>query len=201
MAILITASSTILVVGHASDVFAPAPPIPLTQTYKFQISNLTYYIKYNATAGMEVKAMYGDSSTNTIFIVLNSTSENGQFTIELPRQIIDSKNSIPASGCYITSTNNTNVYVPCGEDRPYDVIVSNYPDKSNPKHVDPIYKTFTPEARTLTIDHYQKGTSVTAIAGTYIVPEFSSVAVVIMAVAVAAMLGFSIFARKNILPK
>jgi hypothetical protein len=59
--------------------------------YVVKISNQTYPIRYKMTQGSEVEFMSVLPTANLLRIGVDSNSDNGTLTIELPRSVIDAK--------------------------------------------------------------------------------------------------------------
>jgi hypothetical protein len=121
-----------------------------------------YPLKYHLTGG---KLMGTSTEKDNMTLVVNVLStSNGNLTIELPRNVIDSKKQGNVD-------DNFTVF----EDGQYtqvsEIKNNNY-------------------ARTLMIN-FDKGTSVIEISGSRIVPEFGTFANGILAIAIAAIIGIS----------
>jgi hypothetical protein len=123
-------------------------------TFDLTIDNQTYPLKYNITGG-EVTSITADPAQAT-FLINVASREDGTLTIELPRNVIDSK----AQG-------NT--------DEDYAVFVD---DQS--KSFEEI--TNNNEVRTIEIG-FDNGAEKIEIAGTHIIPEFGPIATIIMGIA------------------
>lgn len=120
----------------------------------FKIGNKAYPIKYQITGGM--LAGISAEKDNTTLLVNVSATSNGKLTIELPRNVIDSKKQ-----------GNVDDNFAVFEDGQYSV--------------DDEIRTNT-QSRTLMIG-FDNGTSVIEITGTHIVSEFATVAVAVFAIA------------------
>jgi len=124
-----------------------------------KLGNKTYAIKYQIIGG-NLTAISAAKDNITLLLDVLSTS-NGRLTIELPRNIIDSRKQGNID-------DNFTVF----EDGQYvaaDEIRTN------------------PQARTLTVG-FDNGTSVIEITGTQMVPEFTAVAVGILAISTIGMI-------------
>ena len=128
-------------------------------TFDVTINNQKYPLKYNTTGG-EVTNISADPAQST-FLINIASSEDGTLTIELPRNVIDSK----AQG-------NT--------DEDYAVFIDN-----QPKAFEEI--TNNNEVRTLQIG-FDKGAEKIEIAGTHIIPEFGPIAAIILGIAIIAFI-------------
>jgi hypothetical protein len=123
-------------------------------TFDLTIDNQKYPLKYNITGG-EVTSITADPAQAT-FLINVASREDGTLTIELPRNVIDSK----AQG-------NT--------DEDYAVFVD---DQS--KSFEEI--TNNNEVRTIEIG-FDNGAEKIEIAGTNIIPEFGPIATIILGIA------------------
>jgi hypothetical protein len=124
-----------------------------------KLGNKTYAIKYQITGG-NLTAISAAKDNITLLLNISSTS-NGRLTIELPRNIIDSRKQGNVD-------DNFTVF----EDGQYvaaDEIRTN------------------PQTRTLMVG-FDNGTSVIEITGTQMVPEFTAVAVGIFAISIISMI-------------
>ncbi len=123
------------------------------------LGNKAYPIKYQITGG-KLDGLSAERDNMTLIANVSSTS-NGKLTIELPRNVIDSKKQGNAD-------DNFAVF----EDGQY--VVGN--EIGTNAH-----------ARTLVIG-FDNGTSVIEITGTRIVPEFATVAVAVFAIATSGII-------------
>lgn len=119
-------------------------------------------------SGGKITNMIADGNSNSVIIELDST-EAGQVAITLPREIIDSKAG--------------------SNDDDFFVVVDN--EESS------FEETKTTTARTLTID-FPAGTEKIEIIGTFAIPEFGSIAVLIFSVAILSIIGLSARSKLNI---
>ena len=124
-----------------------------------KLGNKTYGIKYQITGG-NLTAVSAAKDNITLLLNVSSTS-NGRLTIELPRNIIDSRKQGNVD-------DNFTVF----EDGQY---VAHDEIRTNP------------QARTLMVG-FDNGTSVIEITGTQMVPEFTAVAVGILAISTIGMI-------------
>jgi len=132
-----------------------AQTISDANTFDLTIDNQKYPLKYNTTGG-GVTSITADPAQAT-FLINIASSEDGTLTIELPRNVIDSK----AQG-------NT--------DEDYAVFIDD-----QPKAFEEI--TNNNEVRTLQIG-FDKGAEKIEIAGTHIIPEFGPIAAIILGIAI-----------------
>lgn len=129
------------------------------EAINLKLGNKTYAIKYQITGG-NLTAISAAKDNITLLLNVSSTS-NGRLTIELPRNIIDSRKQGNVD-------DNFTVF----EDGQYvaaDEIRTN------------------PQARTLMVG-FDNGTSIIEITGTQMVPEFTAIAVGIFAISIIGMI-------------
>ena len=141
-----------------------APPAPTTagggggnKTYSLNIGGKTYPIKYQITGnGNKLNNIIPQKDNATLLANIVSTSD-GILTIELPRNIIDSKKQGGTDDDYAASAD--------GQDTTANEIKN------------------TNQVRTLAID-FDKGTNQIEVTGDHIVPEFGSGSSAIAAAAI-----------------
>src|SRR5829696_1738490 len=147
--------------------------VTASNTFDLTIDDQTYPLMYNITGG-EVSSITADRAQSTLLINIASR-EDGTLTIELPRNVIDSK----AQG-------NT--------DEEYAVFVDDQPNDFEET-------TNNNEARVLEIG-FDNGAEQIEIAGTQIIPEFGPISAIILAISI---IGFIIAATKynklSLIPK
>jgi len=112
-----------------------------------------------------------DDDANSLILTISTTSD-GELTITLPRALIDAKIN--------------------GEDDDFFVLVDG-------EEVD-FDETATSTDRTLTIE-FPDGAEEIEIIGTFVVPEFGTIAALILAVAIISIIAVSAKTRLNVLPK
>src|SRR5918911_2571154 len=129
--------------------------------YELRIADNSYPIKYQITGtGNKVNNISAEADNATLLVNVLSQS-NGRLSIELPRNIIDSKKQGDVDDQYIVFR---------------DGQVTNFEE----------VKTDS-QARTLAID-FDKGTGQIEISGSKIIPEFGAVSTMVLAVSTAAMI-------------
>src|SRR5829696_3905178 len=138
--------------------------VTASNTFNLTIDDQKYPLMYNITGG-EVSSITADRAQSTLLINVASR-EDGTLTIELPRNVIDSK----AQG-------NT--------DEEYAVFVDDQPNDFDET-------TNNNEARVLEIG-FDNGAEQIEIAGTQIIPEFGHISAIILAISI---MGFIIAATK-----
>lgn len=114
-------------------------------------------IKYKITGGT-LNNMTGNQAETTLTAMINATGD-GQLTLQLPRDIIDSKNGT--------------------DDSDYVVFVDQIEDVAD----DDMGAT----TRTVTIN-FSQGAEQIDIVGTFMVPEFGSIAAIVLAVAIVGII-------------
>src|SRR5918992_2981950 len=168
-----TGGPTVIAEDNATNATATGGDTPNTtgpttvtasNTFDLTIDDQTYPLMYNITGG-EVSSITADRAQSTLLINIASR-EDGTLTIELPRNVIDSK----AQG-------NT--------DEEYAVFVDDQPNDFEET-------TNNNEARVLEIG-FDNGAEQIEIAGTQIIPEFGPISAIILAIFI---IGFIIAATK-----
>ena len=168
-----TGGPTVITEDNATDATATGGDTPnatgpttvtASNTFNLTIDDQTYPLMYNITGG-EVSSITADRAQSTLLINIASR-EDGTLTIELPRNVIDSK----AQG-------NT--------DEEYAVFVDDQPNDFEET-------TNNNEARVLEIG-FDNGAEQIEIAGTQIIPEFGPISAIILAISI---IGFIIAATK-----
>src|SRR5918992_252496 len=154
--------------ANATEVDNANTTVPRTvtgsNTFDLTIDDQKYPLMYNITGG-EVSSITADRAQSTLLINIASR-EDGTLTIELPRNVIDSK----AQG-------NT--------DEEYAVFIDDQPNNFEET-------TNNNEARVLEIG-FDNGAEQIEIAGTQIIPEFGPISAIILAISI---IGFIIAATK-----
>lgn len=136
---------------------------PSISEYSLVVEGDTYPIEYETTGGT-INSMFVRPSEDKLVVTLNA-EEDGQLTLVLPREVIDA--------------------VEDGEDIDYIVTIED--DSGNISIVDIEESENTDDARTLVID-YKAGTARIEIQGTQVVPEFGTIAGILMAVAIVGII-------------
>ena len=132
-------------------------------TYNLNIGGKAYPLTYQITgAGNKLNNVSAERD-NTTLLINTVAQSNGKLTIELPRNLIDSKKQ----------SNN---------DQPYAVW-----EDGQPKVADEINTKNNTQVRILAID-FDKGNGQIEIAGTKMVPEFGTIAAIIPAVAIIGII-------------
>jgi predicted secreted protein with PEFG-CTERM motif len=134
-------------------------------------------ITYSIIGG-KVISIRADVDSKSIIVELETTSD-GELTITLPRSVIDSR--LGADG-------------KSGTDQPFIILVDGAELLTMPS------ERATATDRTLTIP-FTDGTTQIEIIGTWVIPEFGAIAVMILAVAIISIIAVTARSRLNIIPK
>ena len=165
---------SVTIISSIAIAMASAESIMGSKTFDLRIDNQKYPLRYNITGG-KVSGITADSAQSTLLINIAST-DDGTLTIELPRNLIDSK----AQG------NIDDQYAVFIDDQPkqdFDEIINNN------------------QVRVLKIG-FENGAQKIEIAGTHIVPEFGSIAVIIFAISIIGlMITATKYKKFNFIPK
>jgi hypothetical protein len=136
-----------------------------------KVDDKTYPIKYNLTGG-KIDNMTAMKENSTLLVDI-TTNDKGTLTIELPRNIMDSKNPLNEDEDYVVFADGIQI----GAEQP----------------------TTTNQVRTLAID-FENGVEQIEIAGTRVVPEFGSLSTLFLAVSIIAlMLATGRYSKFNLL--
>ncbi len=128
-------------------------------------SSGTFDVEYTIRGGV-VKDMLVDSDIFALIVIIQS-DDDGTLTVELPRDSIDAKKSSGADDTYIILIDGVEV--------PYQEVST------------------SSKSRTITIE-FEGGDSDIEIIGTFVIPEFGTIAVMILVVAIMSAI---ILSRKN----
>jgi predicted secreted protein with PEFG-CTERM motif len=130
-------------------------------TFDLTVGDQAFPIEYMIDGG-SVENMTISSQNSTLGVSINST-DDGTLVIRLPRNVIDSKTGE-------------------GADTTFDAIID------NAEYVEPGENETTAEdIRTLSIG-FPSGSETIDIIGTVVIPEFSTIAVVVLAVAIVGII-------------
>lgn len=152
--------------GAATTEEAQAPAINTTggeewTTFDLTVGGQTLPIEYRITGG-SVQNMTVHGENQTLGITLDSMS-NGTLALRLPREIIDSQTAE-------------------GEDADFAAFIDNA-EYEQPGEIDEP----TEDARTVLIG-FPAGTGSVDVIGTSVIPEFSTIAIVVLAVAIVGII-------------
>ena len=136
-----------------------------------QVEGTDFMVGYEITGGKLI-SITPDVDANSLIIAIDAF-DDGQLTITLPRELIDS-------------------LTPNGDDDDYFVLVDG-------EEVD-FDETTTSTDRTLVIS-FPAGAEEIEIIGTFVVPEFGAIAALILAVAIISIIAVSAKSRLSIMPR
>ena len=165
-------SETTFEFGGTTEMTEP-DPMPGTQpnTYPVVIEGSEYSVPYSIMGGT-LSSIMPNMDDKSLLITISSM-EDGQITITLPRSVIDAMDG--------------------NMDTDFIVMVDN--EESND-----VEETKTASDRMLTIP-FSAGTETIEIIGTWIVPEFGTIAVMILVVAIVSIIAISARSRLSIMPR
>jgi predicted secreted protein with PEFG-CTERM motif len=129
-------------------------------TFDLTVEGQTHPIEYMITGG-SVENMTIHSENQTLGVTINSMS-NGTLTLRLPREVIDSKTDEGEDADFVAFIDNAE-YVEPGEIEPAE------------------------DTRTLLIG-FPAGAESIDVIGTSVIPEFSTIAVVVLAIAIVGII-------------
>src|SRR5919108_6006327 len=167
-----TLSTFCLLLIFCSSIIQTANAQGSNSTIDLKIDDKSYPVKYNITGG-KLSNMTAMKENSTLAIEL-VTNNDGTLTLELPRNIMDSKN-------------------PQNEDEDYIVFADGVPIGAD-------QITTNDQVRTLSID-FDKGVDKIEIAGTRIVPEFGTLTVPLLAIGIIAVLVATAKLTKFVMPR
>ncbi|MDX1441143.1 MAG: PEFG-CTERM sorting domain-containing protein [Nitrosopumilaceae archaeon] len=121
--------------------------------------------------GGQVKSMTADGSTNSLIIEIDST-EDGQISVTLPRDVIDAKVG--------------------DKDDYFFVLVDNEETEFE--------ETTTATERTVTVK-FPAGTGIIEIVGTFAIPEFGTITVIVLGVAIVSIIAFTSRSKLSLMPR
>ncbi len=151
------------------DFFSKQALVDTTDIFEVDAgSHGTFDVDYTIR-GATVKDMIVDSDIFALIVILE-TEDDGFITLELPRESIDAKKS--------DNLDDTFIILIDGVEVPYQEITTNS------------------DARTISID-FEEGDSDIEIIGTFVVPEFGSI---VMIVLVAGIISTILFSKKFQIP-
>jgi predicted secreted protein with PEFG-CTERM motif len=159
-----TDAGTTNATGGATTDEAAVPAINATgggewTTFDLSAAGQTYPIEYMITGG-SVENMTAHGENQTLGVTINSTG-NGTIALRLPREVIDSKTVE-------------------GTDADFAAFIDNA-EYAEPGEIEP-----SEDTRTLLIG-FPAGTGSIDIIGTSVIPEFSTIAVIMLAVAIVGI--------------
>jgi predicted secreted protein with PEFG-CTERM motif len=145
--------------------FSPKTDVSATSTFEVDAGNQgTFDVQYSIEGGT-VKNMLIDKDIFALIVVIEST-DDGSISLEIPREALDAKKQ--------DKTDDTFIIIIDGVEAPYQETVTD----SN--------------SRVITIN-FEQGDSDIEVIGTTIIPEFGTIAVMILAIGIIT----TIFVTKN----
>ena len=142
----------------------------------FPVEGTDFSVRYSITGG-KVLGITADVPSTSLIISIETTSpDGGELTITLPRALIDSKIG--------TTEEDDNFFVLVDDEESTDF-----------KEIEA-----TSTDRTLTIP-FVDGTTQIEIIGTFIVPEFGTIAALVLAIAIISIIAVSAKTRLRLMPK
>jgi predicted secreted protein with PEFG-CTERM motif len=136
-----------------------------------KVDRTNFVLSYKITGG-SVLSVTPDDEAHSLVIAIKTTSD-GQLTITLPRELIDAKIN--------------------GEDDQFFVLIDG-------EEVEIANEIATSTDRTLTIN-FPDGAEEIEIIGSFVVPEFGTIAALVLAIAIISIIAVSAKTRLSILPK
>jgi hypothetical protein len=133
------------------------------KTYGVRIGDKTFPVTYQITgSGNKLNNITAAKDNTTLLVNVGGSQAGGTLTIQLPRNLIDSKKQ-------------------ANQDSPYVIFEDSQPTQK----VQEIKSNA--QARTLSID-FDKGTDIIEIAGSKMLPEFGTASAVVLAIAIMGMI-------------
>jgi len=170
----VRASAAIEFTGGAP---APTPPPVEPEPTGPQVDpDLAGLLSGIQIVGGEIVSITKGVNTPSIIITINA-EDDGTITVPMPRSVLDSRTEGQE-----------------GDDVPFSVIVNG--EISDAEEIDT-----TPAARTLVIEFFAGDNQAIEIIGSFVIPEFGAVAVVILAAAIVAIVAIGSRSRLGIMPR
>ena len=145
-------------------------PLPKPTGPTIEVGNTGKMIGYSITGG-SVLSINEDFEAHSLIVRISTTSD-GELTITLPRNVIDSKSGSADDDFFVLID---------GEEVEFT-------------------ESKTSSDRTLTIP-FPDGAEEIEIIGTFVIPEFGTIAALILAVAIVSIIAVTAKTRLNVLPK
>jgi predicted secreted protein with PEFG-CTERM motif len=159
--------------GISESKFNYIPNSELNPTnFKVDTGNEKFDVRYIIKGGT-VKNITTDSDNFTLKVQINST-DDGEILLELPREFIGAEKQNGNDEIFIILIDEIQV--------PYDESITNS------------------ESRTIKIEFNQNDSNIEII-GTFVVPEFGTIAAMILAVAIISIIAISSKSRLSIIPR
>ena len=144
-----------------------------TATTETMAESVEFNVDYDVTGGGNVVNVTPDSEASSVIVELNATTEQGVLTITLPREVMDAKISDDEDDDFFVLVD--------GEEVSFE-------------------ETKTDADRTLAIE-FPAGAEEVEIIGTFVVPEFGTIAMMILAIAIISIVAVSAKSRLSIMPR
>lgn len=161
--LLFIGSSSHIIFGQENETISQlnetATTSDLVNSKELEIGNASYQIRYQISGDNQLNEMWVQRDNITLAAEIRALSD-GVLTIELPRDVIDSKKQSNMDDVYA-------VFID-GQLVPYDEIMNNT------------------HARILSIE-FGNGSEQIEITGTHIVPEFGPLAALVLAISIAGV--------------
>ena len=151
---------------------------PQWKTFNIKVGDKTYPVQYQITGGT-VQDMVPEEKTSSLNVTISST-DNGNLKIRLPRNVIDSRQGTDGKS---------------GADVGFAVFI----DGVSAQAVDESETTV--DRRTLSVD-FDKGTESIEVVGSWAIPEFGTIAAIILAVSIVGIIvATAKFGKFNLAPR
>jgi predicted secreted protein with PEFG-CTERM motif len=156
---------------HVGMAGSEKPSTPKPEPISAQPESMVSVTLEHEISGGQVTSMTADGNTNSVIIEVDS-KDNGEITITLPRDVIDAKMD--------------------NEDDEFFVLVDNEEVSFE--------ETKSSTERTLTIT-FPAGTEVIEIVGTHAIPEFGTIAAMVLGFAIISIIAVSAKSRLSVMPR
>ena len=144
-----------------------------TATTGTMAESVEFNVDYDVTGGGNVVNVTPDSEASSVIVELNATTEQGVLTITLPRDVMDAK-------------------ISDNEDDDFFVLVDGEEVSFE--------ETKTDADRRLAIE-FPAGAEEVEIIGTFVVPEFGTIAMMVLAIAIISIVAVSAKSRLSLMPR
>ena len=149
----------------------PPPTLGPSNGNAMVVDNEGYEVGFELTTG-DILSVTPDVESNALIIAI-ATTEDGSLTVTIPRTVADAT--------YDDGTDDQYFVLVDGEEVNFE-------------------ETVTDTERILTID-FTAGTEEITIIGTWVIPEFGTIAVMILAVAIVSIIAVSARSKLSIIPR
>ena len=144
-----------------------------TATTETMAESVEFNVDYDVTGGGNVVNVTPDSEASSVIVELDATTEQGVLTITLPRDVMDAKISDDEDDDFFVLVD--------GEEVAFE-------------------ETKTDADRTLAIE-FPAGAEEVEIIGTFVVPEFGTIAMMVLAIAIISIVAISAKSRLSLMPR